>query len=56
MLKVALEIDKEVALSRIVAIAQHRLPFEMLLVVTQLFLDVRQLGVELVLLGRLCCL
>ncbi len=52
-LEVVREVVEEIADLGIVAIAQHGLALEMLRVMPQLLLDVRKLGVKLVLLGRL---
>lgn len=53
ILEVVREVVKEVADLRIVAVAQDGLALEVLGVMPQLLLDVGELGVKLVLLGRL---
>ncbi len=45
---------EEVALERVVAVAEHRCALEMLTIMTEFLLDIRQLGVELIVLRALC--
>ena len=45
---------EEVALERVVAVAEHRLVLEVPTIMTEFLLDVRQLGVELIVLRTLC--
>ena len=52
-LKVVGEIMKEIADSRVITVAKDCLSFEMLLVMPQLILNVRKLGVELIFLRAL---
>jgi hypothetical protein len=56
LLKVVGEVAEEVADAGVVAVAVDDLALEMLLVVLQLFLDVAELCVKLVLFGDLGCL
>ena len=56
MIEVKSEIFEEVALVRVVAVAQYNFIVEMLPIMLQLHLYVRQLSVELILLCRLGCI
>ena len=48
------EIPEEIALKRVVAVAEYRLSAQLGLIVLQLVFDVAKLRVELILLGFLC--
>jgi len=48
------EIDREIADARVVAVAEHGLALEVLFVVTEFVLDVRELSIELVLFRAVC--
>ena len=54
LLEVVTEIMEEVAHTRVVAVAEHRLPLEMRLVMLQFVLNINELGIKFILLRSIC--